>query len=172
MLIIYLYILGKFIENVRKYIDCRLVLSDKMLTHYMNKPLFKKFHILDETSAFLYFGKNEVTLNKCYPVGFSILELSKYHMFKTFYQQIRVVDPKCDLIMTDTDSFALAFKVKANENIMEKLKPIMDFSNYPEDHPLYDASNKGKLGYFKNEGLGKTLKVYLIFYRSVYFLYV
>ena len=160
---------GKFIENVRKYVDCRLVMCDKMFTTYVNKPLFKKFHILDENSAFFFFGKSQVTLNKCYPVGFSILELSKYHMFKTYYQTIRKVDPRCDLIMTDTDSFAIAFKVKANENIMDKLKPILDLSNYPTNDPRYDATNKGKLGYYKDEGCGKTLKV--IFYLYFFYFY-
>ena len=34
---------------------------------------------------------------------------------------------------------------------MEKLHSIMDFSNYPQDHPLFNDAVKNKTGYLKNE---------------------
>jgi hypothetical protein len=37
------------------------------------------------------------------------------------------------------------------DEIMQKLLPLMDTSNYPLDHPLYDASKANQLTYWKNE---------------------
>ena len=35
------------------------------------------------------------------------------------------------------------------------MKPYMDYSNYPEDHPMFDKQHKAELGRFKNEFGGK-----------------
>lgn len=161
-------IYGKFIECTRNYIDCKLALTDKTMTKWMNNPRFKKFHMLDENAAFCYLSQTNVLMNKCYPIGFTILELSKFLMFQTFYNKIRPVFPSADLIFTDTDSFALQFQVKRNENVMEKLSAIMDFSNYPKTHPLHNDKHKGVPGYFKDEAPGNTIKEIVAIRSKVY----
>ena len=37
----------------------------------------------------------------------------------------------------------------------------MDFSNYPQDHPLYDPSNKAVLNKFKDECAGRVVKEFI-----------
>jgi len=37
------------------------------------------------------------------------------------------------------------------------LNEYMDFSDYPKDHPNYDATNKKVLGKFKDEMNGKII---------------
>jgi len=58
-----------------------------------------------------------------------------------------------DLGMSDTDSFL--FSVDKPEVFWKHMKPYMDFSNYPKDHPDYNESKKAHLGFFKNEIAGK-----------------
>jgi hypothetical protein len=41
--------------------------------------------------------------------------------------------------------------VKNNKLFEKKMSSYMDYSNYKEDHPLYDTSKKSQLGYFKDE---------------------
>lgn len=93
------YVLGKFIEQVRHHMNCRLVLTDKKMRQYLNDPLFKKFEILDENVAFAFMGKEKIFLNKCYPIGFAILDISKYFMYDSWYSQIRKIFPSANLIM-------------------------------------------------------------------------
>ena len=40
----------------------------------------------------------------------------------------------------------------------DKLQPVMDFSNYPVDHPRYNSRFKAIPGYFKDEHASNELK--------------
>jgi hypothetical protein len=51
------------------------------------------------------------------------------------------LEKNLELLYLDTDSFIL--RIKTDDLIdLEVLKENFDFSNYPRDHPLYDASKK------------------------------
>ena len=56
----------------------------------------------------------------------------------------------------DTDSFLLYCEKMTKDDILEKIKDIMDFSNYPNDHKFYSDNNAGQLGFFKDELCGKS----------------
>ena len=79
-------------------------------------------------------------------VGFTVLELSKVHMYDFHYNHMKVKYPCADqlkLLFTDTDSFAYAVKIDdIYEDMAEDTTARYDFSEYPLDHPLYDVSNK------------------------------
>ena len=44
---------------------------------------------------------------------------------------------------------------------MEKIKNILDLSNYPVEHFLFDEKNKKKLGYLKDETEGKIIEQFI-----------
>ena len=61
------------------------------------------------------------------------------------------------MVYTDGDSYVM--KVETDD-IYEDFKEIngyMDFSDYPQDHPNYDKTNKKVLGKFKDEMNGKII---------------
>ena len=61
------------------------------------------------------------------------------------------------LAYTDTDSFIYNIKVS---NLVEGLMPhknCLDFSEYPQTHPLYDPTNKIVLGKMKDEVKGLSM---------------
>ncbi len=58
-----------------------------------------------------------------------------------------------DLDMTDTDSLFYTIRKHDIYKIMKENKDYFDLSEYPENHELYDPSNKKVIGKFKPETL-------------------
>lgn len=58
-----------------------------------------------------------------------------------------------------TDSLLLIYTGPLTKiEVYEKLKDILDFSNFQKDHPLYDASRMNKLGFWKDECKGQDIQ--------------
>ena len=96
-----------------------------------------------------------LTLNRPIYVGFTVLELSKLHMYDFHYNHMKVKYPHANqlqLLFPDTDS--LAYAVQTDDIYKDMATDAVDqydFSEYPLDHPLYDVSNCKALGFFKDE---------------------
>ena len=79
-------------------------------------------------------------------------------MYKFFYD---VLEPKygnnIELGYTDTDSFVIYVKTDDICEDSKELKEYMDCSDYPTNHPHYDASNKKVIGKFKDELKGEII---------------
>ena len=88
-------------------------------------------------------------------MGFSVLELSKLHMYDFPYNHMCVKYPCANqlrLLFTDKDS--LAHAVLTDDiftDMTDDAASQYDFSVYPLNHPLYDTSNRKALGFFKGE---------------------
>ena len=79
-------------------------------------------------------------------------------MQSLFYHAVRpMFNNNVSVILSDTDSWILAVPSSSPDAAMEKLHSIMDFSNYPQDHPLFNDSVKNKTGYLKNETPSQTI---------------
>ena len=62
--------------------------------------------------------------------------------------------PDIKLCFTDTDSLFYRINTKDLYRDLASIKEHLDLSNYPKDHPLYDATNATTPGYFKDETEG------------------
>ena len=103
---------GKTMENLRKRINVRLVNNAKDCFQYTNKPIFVSQKIFNKNFVAIHEIKPVFTLDKPIYVGFSILVLSKYLMYKFHYKYIkRKYDAK--LLFTDTDS--LVYQIKTED---------------------------------------------------------
>ena len=95
------------------------------------------------------------TLNRPIYVCFSVLDLSKLHMYNFHYNHMCLKYPrhgKLRLLFTDTDSLAYAVQTEDIYRYMaEDAATHYDFSEYPLDHPLYSAMNDKALRFLKNE---------------------
>ena len=83
-------------------------------------------------------------MDKAIYVGFAILELSKLHMYETFYHILQPYfgQQNLQLHYIDTDGGILSMKT---ENIIKDLKNLeekFDFSNLNENHELLSKKNK------------------------------
>jgi hypothetical protein len=87
-------------------------------------------------------------------------------MYETYYKTLL---PKCgkenlELLFLDTDSFC--FGVKNEKCFNKAMFKIMDYSNYPTNHKLFDNSNQAQLGYFKDELKGESVCTEFVGLRS------
>lgn len=148
---------GKFIESVRRYRRCKIALTENQLIKYMASPLADSFTIVSPNCVIITSVPPVVFLNKPIAIGFTILDRSKDFMYRQFYTKIYPsIGQNAQVLFSDTDSLCIGFHSN-NKYPLSAIKEIMDFSNYPPNHPLYDNSNKNKLFYFKDECGGDRL---------------
>ena len=92
-------------------------------------------------------------MHKAIFFGFAILELSKLHMYETYYDSLQPYfgQENLQLHYIDTDGMILSIK---KENLIKDLKNLedkFDFSNLDENQELFNENNKKVIGKFKIE---------------------
>ena len=139
--------------------DCTFSKSREAAMKHGSSPLYKGMLICGEDLSISFFRKKKIRMRQCWGVGFSILEISKYIMQRLYYKEIlpRLGAGNVSVVMSDTDSFLLEVKGWNEDEIMEKLRDVMDFSNLDKNHPLYDISRCREPGYLKNEMPGADI---------------
>ena len=75
-------IYGKTCENQKKRSDIKLVTTEKKRKKLIEKPHCMNFKIFDEQLVAIEMRKLTALINKPFYVGFSVLELSKLHMYR------------------------------------------------------------------------------------------
>ena len=151
---------GKFIQQVRNYLNSVFATSRMTLTRHAIDSRFEQFKIIGEQCVVFYSKQKEVVMDKAYIVGFSILEKSKFFMSDIYYNKFLPAlggHENCSVVMSDTDSFMLHGKNLTKNEALERLSPLMDFSNYPKRHPLYNDSYAKIPGYFKDESMSNHI---------------
>ena len=112
--------------------------------------------MFDKNYATIHVIKPVLTLNKPIYVGFTVLELSKWLMYKFCYNFMKkIFDTK--LLFTDTDS--LTYEIKS-EYVYEEFfqhEHLFAFSNYPKDPKFFDQANKKVIGKMKDMSEGKII---------------
>ena len=146
---------GKTMENVRN--RCKIEIIKRTdynkILKWQRKLSFNGIcKSFDNCDSYLE-KDHEILMDKPLYLGFAILELSKLHMYETYYDNLQPYfgQENLQLHYLDCDSFILSIK---SENIIKDLKnleDIFDFSNIEENHELYSEKNKKVLGKFKIE---------------------
>ena len=162
---------GKTMENVFSRKNFKLISNknaDK-LTKLTRDPKFKKEYILTENLTVLEFDKEEIKFDKPIYVGFSILELSKLHMYNLHYNVIKEkFGNNATLMYMDTDS--LVYEI-FTEDIYEDLNTIpeyFDMSVYNKDKICFNPTNKGVLGTLKDEFPNNPIKEFVCLRSKCY----
>lgn len=155
-------VFGKTMENVRKRIDFELVNNDMTLDKLTAKPRYQSCKIFNEDLVGVEMQKSKIMLNKPVSVGFCILELSKLLMYDFHYNTMKAkYGDNLTLLFTDTDSLCYHIKTDDIYEDMKDMKDLLDTSEYPKDHPLYDVKNKKVIGKFKDETNGDAIKEFV-----------
>ena len=97
-----------------------------------------------------------VKLGKPIYTGFSVLELSKLHMYDFHYTHMmkKYGPEKAKLLFTDTDSLTYLITTGDIYEDMKDDQNLYDTSNYPKEHFLFSNSNKKVIGKCKDETAG------------------
>ena len=151
-------IFGKTMEDKRKHLDFEVVSDETRYMKCVSNPNFKHSHIINESLVGVEKQKTKLKLDKPIFIGMSILDLSKQHMYKFYYD---VMKPKygdnIKMVYTDTDSFVFHTKTNDVYEDLNTIKKELDFSDYPKEHKCYDDNNKKVLNKFKDELKSKII---------------
>ena len=146
---------GKFLENVRNRLGLELIKKNdiKKIIKQQSKLTFNGIQKSYENYDSYTFKKNEVLMDKAIYVGFVILELSKLHMYETYYDTLQPYfgQENLQLHYLDTDGMILKMQTKDIIKDLKNLEDIFDFSNLDKNHELYNEKNKKIIGKFKIE---------------------
>ena len=154
-------VFGKTMENLRNRVDVKIVRAweQNKIRKLVSDPSYDRFALFSNDMAGIHMHKRRLVLNKPVYKGMTILENSKILMYDFFYNHLKAhYGEKCQLIYTDTDSLLLHIQTQDVYEDMKANAKHYDTSNYPKDHPLYDARNKKALGKMKDECGGEPIE--------------
>lgn len=150
-------VFGKTMENLRNRQDIRLVNNVKKAEKLVASPSFTSFTKIDDELVAIHRKLTTLTLSRPVQCGAAILDISKVLMYNFHYNVIlKKYGSNAKLLFTDTDSLTYEITTPNLEQDLRELGQYFDFSDYPPNHPLYNTSNKKKIGYFKDELNGKN----------------
>ena len=152
---------GKSIQSVRGYLRARFVTNKKQFWRVLRDPAVQSCQIVSDNLVIVFQEEKTVCMNRPYALGMGILERSKLHMSTAWSDiiQPRLGGPRqCEVIMSDTDSLLIYGHGHCSKTqALHQLKDIMDFSNYPKNHPLFDVARAQVPGFFKDEVSGNDI---------------
>ena len=156
-------IYGKAIENCSNRLRTKIVRNESFALNCISNPTFKGMRPIAENLCLSFHSLDKLLKDKPYLIGSSILELSKEFMQRSYYTKIRPLFLQCNVLFSDTDSFCLKILNPADENPMQILyeNGLLDTSNYPKEHQLYDKSNCNTLNFFKDELKSKEMTAFV-----------
>ena len=142
-------------ENVRNRLGFKIFKKDdyKETIKYESKQTFNGIHKSYENCDSYVFKKNEVLMDNPIYLGFAVLELSKLHMYETYYDELQPYfgQENIQLHYMSTDSFVLSVNTNVIIKDLKNLEDTFDFSNLNENHELFCNKNKKVIGKFKIE---------------------
>lgn len=148
-------VFGKTMENVRDRIEVKCAFDEKYFKKYASKPNYhscKDFKNYGKDFMLMKLDKKTVCLDKPIYAGFTILDLSKLHMYNFHYNTMKpLYGDKIRLMMTDTDSLVYRIETVDFYADMKKHSKYFDMSEYSKINPSYDPTNKKVIGKFKDE---------------------
>ena len=145
-------VFGKTQENLRNRVKVEVLTNRELALKRACKPSHKRSVTVHEDLVLMQTAVTNLELNKPLYVGFSVLELSKLHMYNFHYKKMLPQYPNLlKLCFTGTDS--LLYEIETSDIYGDMLdnKSDYDFSDYPCDHPNFSIENKKVLGKFKDE---------------------
>ena len=163
-------VFGKCMENVKRRMKMELTSNADRCKVLIQKPTFHSLHIFQSDFVGVQYKKPQVLLNKPVYLGFTILELSKMHMYDFHYNYMLKSFglESLKLLYTDTDSFIYKIWHENYQNIMKELLDLFDFSNLDSTHPLCNNNNHKVMGKFKDEAAGKKIKEFIALRPKMY----
>ncbi len=119
-------VFGKFIESVRNYLDVAICFNAEDCERHISKPNFSNIKIISKDVVLVFSKKPTATLNKCYAVGFAVLDLAKEFMYRKYYDEIKPKLGDCQIVMSDTDSFIISVSSDTPTDNLKKIAHILD----------------------------------------------
>ena len=111
---------GQTLVNLRKRQNISLINDATKLNDFIKKFNFISSEIFNENLVAVHTIKQKLYMNQQFYVGFSILDLSIYHMYNFHYGLNKNwYGSDTELIITDTDS--LCYDIKTEEDFFQDM---------------------------------------------------
>ena len=141
----------------------------KKLVKLTSKLRFVIDKIFNEKLVAVHKIKKILTLNRPAYVGMCILDLSKTLMYDFHYNYIKnKYNDKAELLFTDTDSLTHEIETEDVYKDFWSDKDKFDNSEYPENSPYFDKSNKKVIGKFKDQLSGISINEFIRLRSKMY----
>jgi len=154
-------IYGRLLIDKSKHVNMKLVSQEHAFKRLTSRPEFKAVTFYDPAFVGVQMQPPVVKLDSPVVAGFTVLELSKLHMYKFHYNFVLPTlggPNNCQLLMTDTDSLVYLVKnVDPQAVFHAAAAKYFDFSTFPATHPMYSAINQKIKGTFKIEHSAKVI---------------
>ena len=145
---------GRTLMNLRKRQNISLINDATKLNDLVKKPNFVSSKIFNENLVAVHTIKEKLCLNQPIYVGFSILDLSKYHMYNFHYGFVKnKYGSDAKLLFTDTDSLCYEITTDDFYRDMFDNKEQFDLSDMKLEQ-FKNSENKKVVGKFKDETQG------------------
>ena len=123
--------------------NIQFVSEESKASKLTSKPTFKSFQFITENLCSVYLSVPNIKWDKSAPVGAVILDLSKLALYNFHYNELR---PRYGMriCVTYKDTDSLLYRVETEDlcRDMQDFKHLLDLSDYPTSHPLFDPTNK------------------------------
>ena len=145
---------GRTLMNLRKRQNISLINDATKLNDLVKKPNFISSKIFNENLVAVHYIKQKLYMNQPIYVGFSILDLSKYHMYNFHYGFVKnKYGSDAKLLFTDTDSLCYEITTDDFYRDMFDNKEQFDLSDMKLEQ-FKNSENKKVVGKFKDETQG------------------
>ena len=142
-------------KNVRNRLRLEFFKKDyyQEIKKQQSKLTFNGIHKSYGNYESYIFTKNEVELDEPIYLGFAVLELSKLHIYETYYDILQPYfgEKNLHLHYMDTDSFILSVNTNDFIRDLKHLDDMFDFTNIDKNIELFSNKNKKVIGKFKIE---------------------
>ena len=142
---------GRTLMNLRKRQNISLINDATKLNDFVKKPNFISSKIFNKNLVAVHTIKQKLCMNQPIYVGFSILDLSKYHVYNFHYGFMKnKYGSDAKLLFTDTDSLCYDIETEDFYQDMYTCKEQFYLSDMNIEK-FKDTKNKKLVGKFKDE---------------------
>ena len=148
---------GRTLMNLRKRQNISIINDATKLNDFVKKPNFISSKIFNENLVAVHNIKQKLYMNQPIYVGFSILNLSKYHMYNFHYEFVKNrYESDAKLLFTDTDSLCYDITTEYFYQDMYNTKKEFDLIDMKLEQ-FKNSENKKVVGKFKDETQGISI---------------
>ena len=145
---------GRTLMNLRKRQNISLINDVTKLNDFVKKPNYISSKIFNENLVAVHSIKQKLYMNQPIYVGFSILDLSKYHMYNFHYGFMKNrYGSDAKLLFTDRDSLCYDIKTEDFYHDMYTCKEQFGLNDM-KIQKFKNSENKKVVGKFKDETQG------------------
>ena len=141
--------------NVRSRIEVEFIWKDnnEKLRKQQSKITFNGIRKPFTNYDIYTIEQNDVLMDKPIDLGFVVLKLSKWLMYKTFNQKLQPYfgEKNIQLHYMDADCFVLSVNKKDINEDLISLENLFDFTNSSKSHELLGRKNEKVIGEIQTE---------------------